>query len=517
MVADDGHQLSASMSRASFMSSEESKKLRAMYAATLQRDPEERGEYLERACAGQPELHARVAALLQAHSQDFLDAESAGSAASSAFARRDGMAGKTIGPYIVRRELGRGGMGVVYLADDTRLSRAVALKALAPEVGRDSSRRDRLRLEARAAAALSHPGLATVYALEEIGEDLYLAYEYVPGKPLRALLESGPLAIVQVVAMGAQLARALAAAHTAGVVHRDIKPENVMKTPSGVIKVLDFGLARVDGTTAPRITQTGVIVGTPAYMAPEQVLGQNVDFRTDLFAFGVVIYELASGTNPFAANTLAATFARIVQTDPPLLSRVQPQSPPALDRIVAKCLHKDPADRYDSTEELVADIEQLEVDLSALRHHAFAHGEQRPTETIETWRAAWWRTHQVVIVALYVVAAALGWEVKEWVKVPVTVSVFIGLSAAAVIGGVLRGHLVFTEYFDRRSLPLEGRRAVRALLMVDVAIGAALVVDAIMVATWPLTAVLIMALGIVIAMAATVLEPATTKATLGDV
>jgi serine/threonine-protein kinase len=202
-----------------------------VYAAALQRDPEERDEYLNHACAGEPELRAKVAALLQAHSQDFLDTQGEPSLSRPDFNQTDAMEGKVLGPYIVRRELGRGGMGVVYLADDTRLSRRVALKALAPDVGRDSDRRDRLRLEARAAAALSHPGIATVYALEEIGHDLYLAYEYVPGEPLRALLASGPLPISQVVSIGAQLARALAAAHMIGVVHRDLKPENVMKTP----------------------------------------------------------------------------------------------------------------------------------------------------------------------------------------------------------------------------------------------------------------------------------------------
>ena len=384
-------------------------------------------------------------------------------------------------------------------------------------MGRDQNQRDRLRQEARAAAGLCHPGIATVYALEEFGDDLYLAYEFVPGRPLRALLQAGALPIVQVVTIGAQLARALAAAHTAGVVHRDIKPENVMKTPGGVIKILDFGLARVEGTTAPTLTQAGLIVGTPAYMAPEQVLGHGVDFRTDLFAFGVLIYELASGTNPFAANTVGATFARIVETDPPPLSTAQPQSPPTLDRIVARCLQKDPAGRYDSTDELVEDFEQLEAEVSALRHTPLPHVAPRPAASVEAWRATWWRTHQVTIVALYIVAAAVGWQVKEWVEVPVTISVFIGLGAAAAIGGVLRGHLVFTEYFDRSGLPRQHRRAARTLLMVDVAMGAALVVDAIMVARWPLTAVMIMALGIIIAMAALVLEPATTKATLGEV
>ena len=282
------------------MPSEESRRLRAVYAAALQRDPEERDEYLSRACVDQPELRAKVAALLQAHSQDFLEGERLTTLPPPTSNRPAGIEGKVIGPYIVRRELGRGGMGVVYLADDTRLSRRVALKALSPEVGHDPSRRERLRLEARAAAALSHPGIATVYALEEIGDDLYLAYEYVPGESLRALLASGPLSMVRVVTIGAQLARALAAAHTVGVIHRDIKPENVMKTPSGVVKILDFGLARMEGAANPKLTQSGVIVGTPAYMAPEQVLGQNVDFRTDVFAFGLLVYELAAGVNPFA-------------------------------------------------------------------------------------------------------------------------------------------------------------------------------------------------------------------------
>ena len=344
------------------MATEDSKRLRVVYAGALQRDPEERSGYLREVCAGQPELRAKVEALLQAHSQEFAENESVTQSASS-----QKIEGKVIGPYIVERELGRGGMGVVYLADDTRLSRRVALKAVAPEMVRDASQRERLRHEARAAAALSHPGIATVYALEEIGDDLYLAYEYVPGVPLRTLLASGPLPIVQVVAIGAQLARALAAAHTVGVIHRDIKPENVMKTPSGVVKILDFGLARMETAPTLKLTQTGVIIGTPAYMAPEQVLGGNVDFRTDLFAFGLLIYELVSGVNPFAAKTVTGTFARIVEHEPPLLSSVRPQTVPELDRIVSTCLRKDPVERYDSTQDLVADFEELEVEAGRLR------------------------------------------------------------------------------------------------------------------------------------------------------
>ena len=493
------------------MATEDSKRLRVVYAGALQRDPEERTSYLSEVCAGQPELRAKVEALLQAHSQEFAENETVTQSVS-----RHGIEGKVIGPYILERELGRGGMGVVYLADDTRLTRRVALKAVAPQVSRDPSQRERLRHEARAAAALSHPGIATVYALEEIGDDLYLTYEYVPGVPLRTLLAAGPLPIVQVVAIGAQLARALAAAHTVGVIHRDIKPENVMKTPSGAVKILDFGLARMETAPTQKLTQPGVIIGTPAYMAPEQVLGGNVDFRTDLFAFGLLIYELVSGVNPFAAKTVTGTFARIVEHEPPLLSSVRPQTVPALDRIVSTCLRKDPVERYDSTQDLVADFEELEIEAARLRQADSDRIRYRPADA-DVSHPVWWRAHQVTVVGLYLVAAALGWQIKEWIKVPVTVSMFIALGSGAAIGGVLRGHLVFTELVNERNLAVERRRTARAQLVVDLFMACALIVDAVMLISWPLTAVLTIALGIGIALTALVIEPATMKAWLGEI
>jgi serine/threonine-protein kinase len=321
------------------MPSEESRQLRAIYAAALQRDPEERDEYLDNACVGQPELRAKVAALLQAHSKDFLDTERTPSLTRTVAAASEEIQGKVIGPYIVRRELGRGGMGVVYLVDDTRLSRPVALKALTPEVGRDHSRRERLRLEARAAAALSHPGIATVYALEEIGDDIYLSYEYVPGETLRALLASGPLPIARVVTIGTQLARALAAAHTAGVTHRDIKPENVMRTPSGGVKILDFGLARMEGAISPKLTQSGMIVGTPAYMAPEQFTGASADPRTDVFSIGVIAYEMLSGNLPFGRGTLADVVLAQARGVPAMNAELIPA---AAERTIRIALDQDP-------------------------------------------------------------------------------------------------------------------------------------------------------------------------------
>jgi predicted Ser/Thr protein kinase len=494
------------------MPTEDSKRLRAIYAGAIQREPEERDGYLNDACAGHPELRAKVEALLAAHSQEFADSDAVTRAVSE-----PAIEGRTIGPYIVRRELGRGGMGVVYLAEDTRLSRRVALKALPPDICHDPNRRERLRLEARAAAALSHPGIATVYALEEIGDDLYLATEYVPGESLRAMLAAGPLPIARVVTIGAQLARALAAAHTAGVVHRDIKPENVVRTPNGAIKILDFGLARMDAAISPKLTQSGLIVGTPAYMAPEQVLGQNVDFRTDLFAFGLMIYELASGVNPFAADTVGATLARIIEVEPPVLSKVQPRALAELDRVVSICLQKDPVNRYQSTEDLVADFEQLELEVARLRLHSSDETEHHAAAVLREPRVVWWRTHQCIVVGLYLITSTLGWYIKEWHKVPVTEFLFIGLGAAAAAGGVLRVHLMFTEYFNRQNLGLERRRIMRALLVADLSIAVALGIDAMMLRAWPLTAMLILAIGIGVALAALVLDPATTRGALGDI
>ena len=244
-----------------------------LYAAALKHEPSERAGYLERACTGSAPARARRVPARIARArlrQDTIPRRRIADADVSL-----GLTGRQIGNYVIQRELGRGGMGVVYLAQDVRLARTVAIKAMSPAYSHSPDVRQRLLNEAKMAAALSHPGIATVYALEEIDGELYLACEYVPGAPLRALVESGPLPIVDVIDIGLQLAKALAEAHTKGIVHRDIKPENVMKTPSGVIKVLDFGLARADYAMQTRLTQTGMLVGTPAYLAPEQALGQR--------------------------------------------------------------------------------------------------------------------------------------------------------------------------------------------------------------------------------------------------
>src|SRR5262249_13331975 len=247
-------------------------------------------------------------------------------------------AGAVVGTYTIVRELGRGGMGRVYLGTDARLGRTVALKALAPHLIRDPSQRERLRREARAAASLSHPGVCTVYALEEIEGELYIATEFVDGHTLRQEIDQAQRHARDVLPTGREVAAALAAAHVAGVVHRDLKPENVMRTRDGRLKILDFGLARI-GVARPeidvladagRVSRDGLVFGTPAYMAPEQIDGGDGAGRQDRVAFGVLVYEYASGVHPFASTSPLASVARVLEHDVPPLAAKCPDLPGAL-------------------------------------------------------------------------------------------------------------------------------------------------------------------------------------------
>ena len=507
------------------MTEEESTRVQALVDAALQRDPEERDGFLDAACAGRPSLRAAVASRLRAQANDADGAAAVPTHETPRLASdsSDNSAPRTVGPYIIRHEIGRGGMGVVYLADDTRLSRRVALKALPRTIVPDPDARERLRREARAAGALSHPGIATVYALEEIGDELYLACEYVPGPTLRSMLEQGPLPPAQVVDIALQLARALVTAHAQGVVHRDLKPENVVRMPSGIVKVLDFGVALVEGVTSTRLTHTGTIVGTPAYMAPEQAQGQEADFRTDLFAFGVMVYEMTSGSNPFEGRTVTATIASILQVDPPALSTVRPGVPPDLDPIVGACLRKRPEDRYQSTQELVIALEACHGQISATRDRP-ARRRESPEPDAHSMQVLaprvarrWWRTHQLAVIVSYVVAGVWSWQIKEWLPTAFPLWVFVAIGLGAMISGTMRGHLLFTDVMNSERLAEERRRIGRLLLAVDVLIAASLIADGMLLASAkPLTAVLTMSFALGIALAAVLMEPATTAAAFSE-
>ena len=280
------------------------------------------------------------------------------------------VAGARLGPYEILAPLGAGGMGEVYRARDSRLGREVALKVLPPEVSQDSGRLRRFEKEAQSASALNHPNIVTVFDVGSADSTSYIAMELVDGVTLRQLLAEGALPMKKMLALGAQVAEGLAKAHAAGIVHRDLKPENVMVTKDGFAKILDFGLAKLtqpegpsgDATQARTVsgaTEPGIVVGTVSYMSPEQTLGKPLDFRSDQFSFGSMLYEMATAKRAFARASGPETMTAIIREEPEPLAAAAPATPVPLRWIVERCLAKDARERYASTEDLARDLATL--------------------------------------------------------------------------------------------------------------------------------------------------------------
>jgi serine/threonine protein kinase len=282
------------------------------------------------------------------------------------------MVGTTLGHYRVLELLGRGGMGEVYAAEDMTLRRRVAIKVLAPDMANDPERRRRFEREAQAVAALNHPGIVTVYSVERENDATFITMELLEGRTLDQAVPAGGLPIVRFLDIAIPLADALHAAHEGGILHRDLKPGNVMLTTDGRVKVLDFGLAKL-ADPAPTAafnmahgsvtTSAGQIVGTLAYMAPEQAEGRTVDHRADIFGLGVLLYELAAGMRPFAGESNVAVLTALLRDTPRPLSEMRRDLPAALAPIVQQCLEKDPAARYQSAALLREDLERLRREL----------------------------------------------------------------------------------------------------------------------------------------------------------
>jgi serine/threonine protein kinase len=426
-----------------------------------------------------------------------------------------------IGPYLIRGVLGEGGMGVVYLAEDSRLGRTVALKAVAPQFVNDPVRRERLRREARAAAALHHPAIATVFALEDIDGHLYIAGEYVPGETLREELARGPLAPGRAVDTVLGIAQALAAAHARGVIHRDLKPENLMRTPSGDVKVLDFGLARFDSPVTSDVTLSadGTVLGTPAYMSPEQIRGTTVDARTDLFALGVVLYELLTGRNPFAGPDPASTIARILEAEPDRLrDHVPIHSSPAaigqLERVVQTSLRKRAEDRFPSARELSTALEEVQAALAGRwqdRASAMAPSSTSPARAV--W---WWKFHQAAATMTYVLLLVPLWRLRNFSE-PAGTLLFVGGLIGATAAGAVRLHSWFAADLDRARWQRERRRSapwrVAGDALMTLVLGAEGIIALLTRETW---GILLVAASAAVLIAFAVVEPATTRAAFGD-
>jgi eukaryotic-like serine/threonine-protein kinase len=347
-----------------------------LFDAALDLPESEREVFLSAKCNGDDELKKEVLSLLESQksSDNFLEKSAMGIAARNLADEQTEIAetyfpGRTIGTYKIESLLGSGGMGEVYLAYDEKLRRNVALKILPAEYTTSDERVKRFQLEARAISALNHPNIVTIYDVGTLDGINYIATEYVEGKTFREVIGSG-LKLKEILAVSIQICEALSAAHNAGIIHRDIKPENIILRPDGYVKILDFGLAKlseVDLNTLRNFNATakGVIIGTPAYMSPEQIADDKVDHRTDLWSVGVVLYELLTGVNPFKKTNRQTTFQAVLSEEPPPPSSVNPDISPEIDRILLKALEKDADLSYQTASDLRADLKRIKREIDS--------------------------------------------------------------------------------------------------------------------------------------------------------
>ena len=479
----------------------------ALFHEALELDAAGRERLLAREDTSQPRVAAEVRTLLRAHDQSggFLE-RPAWMAAPELLADSPAdapLTGKRIGPYEVHEEVGRGGMGVVYAAEDARLGRAVALKMLPPAYSRDPVARERLSREARAAAALSHPCIATVYALEEIDGDLFIASELVRGSTLRAGLASGPMGRERLLDTVMQIAEALDAAHRHGIVHRDLKPENVLRGQDGRLKVVDFGIARTLSAVPDAqagLTLTGTRLGTPGYMAPEQLRGQPVDARADIFAFGVMTYELATGSHPFGGSDPAALLERLVSDDPPLS---RPIEPAGLDAIVRTCLKGNPAGRFTSGTELLQALRSLQT--------GAAEASAPPAAPRTAW---WWKFHQVAVAFLTIGAVVIVGTRRQWIG-QYGSAVFLAVLVLATISTTLRLHLWFVSQVHPAMLGPLRARVLRWVVFFEALLLSFLMgIGIAFSGHHDGTAAQLVVVGLLLLLSLLVIEPATTRASL---
>ena len=458
-------------------------RLQDIFEGALAQPIESRRVWVRQTCGDDAELLREAEALLDAHESPddgFLEHP-----ARIAPADLDALPeGTTLGSYRILREIGRGGMGIVYQAEDN-LGRSVAIKTLPPILAADIRLRERLAREARAAATITHAGVATVYVFGEIDGHLVIVSEYVPGETLRTLLSQGPLGSSRARAMARQIADALAAAHEAGVIHRDLKPENIVVTPAGVVKVVDFGIARIQPPDAARLRASSTGVGTPGYMAPEQLVGGHVTPATDVYAFGIVFNEMLTGRHPLDHSSGGVLPARLAA-------------------IIARCVDPDPQGRYPSGRELHAALVEDET-----KAPPSAGGDATDVGS-PRW---WWEFHQAATAAVYSLMIWPAWNARTIIGGRIGGAVFFATLVAVIVATILRLHLWFTSRFYPSELRWARRRTARWIRAADWLFAAALAVSGILVGEdRSPVAIVLVAVAVGAAIAFLIIERATTRA-----
>jgi serine/threonine protein kinase len=358
------------------MNAERWQEVETVLQDALDRPPLERASFLEDVCAGDEELKSEATTLIAAYEEsgDFIEQPAIARDAHVLLGEAVDDTGREIGPYRIIERLGAGGMGEVYLAHDTRLSRLVALKLLPVYFASDDARLRRFQSEARAASALNHPNILTIYEVGEHEGVYFIATEFIDGKTLGELMREQELSLAEILDCIEQVASALAVAHAAGIVHRDIKPENIMRRHDGLLKILDFGIAKLQESATPddfnatagglTHTEAGLVLGTVNYMSPEQARGLAVDERTDIWSLGVVLYEMLAKRLPFTGATRMDTMVAILDREPARLPSERSLPAPVLQTMIDKCLRKDASDRYRHVGELLDDLKTAREQLA---------------------------------------------------------------------------------------------------------------------------------------------------------